>query len=278
MQLKIDIYKEKRKIDNCVDALKAKSLITNSFENLYFKEATHQYYLFSEGKRIQLPSVSHTTHLFKQKQDWDTIALNYAIKHEMLKEEVQDAWRWNNLKATNSGSNTHVFGESAFYFYQGFKEQVLERNANQFEEGWLLPNSPKEEAILSFWENEIVDKENIVPLLSESRIYTLKYGYAGTFDLSTWDTKRKGIYIRDYKTNADVYKNFNLQRLLSPFEDLLDCDYSFYTLQLSLYQIPLEDIGIPILGRQLIWLKEDGSYELLEVEDRTKELRNYLKK
>lgn len=276
MQSKINKYK--KRIDNCTDALNVRSRIVSAFADLYFKENTHQYYLFKSGKRIELPSVSNITHLFQQKQDWDAIALNYAIKHEMLKEEVQAAWRWNNLKATNSGSNVHVFGESAFYFYQGNKEAVMQRNPNQFEEDWLLPNSGKEEAILSFWENEIVEKDNIIPLLSESRIYTLKYGYAGTFDLSTWDIEKGGVYIRDYKTNADVYKNFNLQRLLSPFEDLLDCDYSFYTLQLSLYQIPLEDLGIPILGRQLIWLKEDGSYELLEVEDRTKELRNYLKK
>ena len=62
--------------------------------------------------------------------------------------------------------------------------------------------------------------------------------------------------------------------LLHPFEDLYAEAQSLYTLQLSCYQIPLEDIGLKVIGRRLIHLKEDGTYEKIPLPDVTKELRN----
>ena len=64
--------------------------------------------------------------------------------------------------------------------------------------------------------------------------------------------------------------------LLPPFENFYDEAQSLYTLQLSCYQIPLEDIGLKVIGRRLIHLKEDGTYEKIPLKDVTKELRNTL--
>jgi hypothetical protein len=40
--------------------------------------------------------------------------------------------------------------------------------------------------------------------------------------------------------------------------------------------MPLEDIGLKVIARRLIWLKEDGTYELIPTKDVTKELREVL--
>ena len=47
-------------------------------------------------------------------------------------------------------------------------------------------------------------------------------------------------------------------------------------LQLSCYQIPLEDIGLKVIGRRIIWLKDDGTYEKISLQDVTQKLRKTL--
>jgi hypothetical protein len=60
------------------------------------------------------------------------------------------------------------------------------------------------------------------------------------------------------------------------FDDLYDESYGLYTIQQSCYQIPLEDIGLKVIGRRLIWLKDDGTYENVRLKDYTKQLREVL--
>ena len=87
---------------------------------------------------------------------------------------------------------------------------------------------------------------------------------------------KSGLVIFDYKTNEDLYKNFRQQKLLWPFNDMLDMSYSFYTLQLGLYQIPLENLGYDIVGRRLIWVKPDGKYESVKVPEIADRVRDAL--
>ena len=64
--------------------------------------------------------------------------------------------------------------------------------------------------------------------------------------------------------------------MYAPFTDMISESFSSYTLQLSAYQLPLEDIGLKVIARRIIWLKDDGTYELLPVKDVTKQLREVL--
>ena len=66
--------------------------------------------------------------------------------------------------------------------------------------------------------------------------------------------------------------------MVEPFNDLLCCSFNHYQLQLSYYQILLEQIpGVKISGRKLIWIKEDGTYLLYNTEDYTEILKQELK-
>lgn len=81
-----------------------------------------------------------------------------------------------------------------------------------------------------------------------------------------------------HNTNKELKNQFADQMLAEPFEYLPDQNLSFYYLQLAAYQIPLEDIGLKVLARRIIYLKSDGTYEKYDVPDLTKELRKALSK
>ena len=128
--------------------------------------------------------------------------------------------------------------------------------------------------------------------MAETKVYTgknkeltnLKQDYAGTFDLLMYyldpdNDEKSGLIILDYKTNKSLFNDFsreNGKMLLPPFDDTFEEPKSLYDLQLSAYQLPLEDIGLKVVGRRIIWLKDDGTYELFKCPDKTKILREIL--
>jgi hypothetical protein len=61
--------------------------------------------------------------------------------------------------------------------------------------------------------------------------------------------------------------------MLAPFEDMLDMPYNHYQLQLSLYQILLEEQGYEVEANVLIWLLPNGNYQ----QYKTKNFTNILK-
>lgn len=257
-----------------VAVLEAREKILSSFNELVFIEEGHKYFLHGN----ELLSVSVITHQFKPHVDWDEVCKKKAIKEGVDFEELKESWHYNNIMATNSGTHVHEYGESWFYFSQGEEDKVIDMFKRQIEDGYFLPNSPKEEAVSKFYE-WFFRMPNLYPVLAETRVYTEKY--AGTFDLLTYyehPTNKDlcGFIIMDFKTNGNLYSDFNRKNfkvLLPPFTDLIDEDLGMYTLQLSSYQIPLETIGLKVIGRRIIWLKPDGSYELIGVGNKTNELR-----
>lgn len=261
--------------------------ILNEFKDLVFEEGPHKYYI---GEK-ELPSVSHVTHQFLIPFDSDSVAERYAETHGMTKEYWLDQWKYNSLKATTTGTLVHAFGESLGWLRNGHPEKITEENKCKYieDKGWLIPTRKKEEAILKFYDEL---NENLHFVLAETKVYTgknkeltnLKQDYAGTFDLLFYykdpnDDEKSGLVIMDFKTNADLYNDFNRKRgnmMYAPFSDMCSESFGGYTLQLSAYQLPLEDIGLKVIARRIIWLKEDGTYELIPVKDVTKELREVL--
>lgn len=60
------------------------------------------------------------------------------------------------------------------------------------------------------------------------------------------DDSKSGLVIFDFKTNEDLYSEYNRtfnKTFYKPFDNLTDESLSSYILQLSCYQIPLEDMG-----------------------------------
>ena len=88
-------------------------------------------------------------------------------------------------------------------------------------------------------------------------MYHKEYLFGGTLDLLLYDTIQEGYIIGDYKTNKDLFKNYRGQTLKDEFSFLLQNSFNIYQLQLSLYQILLEQLSdIKVIKRKNYMGKE----------------------
>lgn len=258
--------------------------ILNSFSDLVFIDEGHKYFLHEK----ELISVSSFVSEYEEEFDTDEKANAYAEKHGETADYWKDQWRFTNLKATVTGTQVHSYSESLCWLHLGHPENITEDNKYKYVEdkGWLIPTRPKEESALKFWTEF---PENLWPVLPETKVYTndsfYKRNYAGTFDLLCYykhptDDTKSGLVILDYKTNNDIYKEFsrtNNKMMYYPFNDLYMEPLGGYSIQLSCYQLCLEDIGLKVIGRRLIWLKPDGTYELIPTPCLTDKIRTIIK-
>lgn len=227
--------------------------IHKHFQELEFREDVHQYNV----KDRQLKSVSYFIKDYHEPFNAAQIAIGVAKKTGKTVEEVLQEWEDLKNSSCDLGTQTHLFGESF----------VLTGEAN--------PSNGFEQAIINFWSDL---PEHIIPVTFEIKMFCRKMGIAGTADIILYNTKTNKFIIADYKTNKDLFKNFRGKKLKAPFEDLLDCPYGKYTIQLSMYQILFELTGYEVEDRFLIWVKPDGSYELhhtLDLRERINKLYDF---
>lgn len=254
--------------------------ILDKFKDLVFEEGPHIYYL-KDNKDKLYKSVTTRLGEFEEESDWEAIATMYAEKHGETKEYWQDVWKMNNLRATVTGTLCHEYGESLFYVKAGHPEMITESCKCKYikDKNWLIPTRGKEEAILSFY-NTL--HPNLHLLLAEAKMFTegLKEDLAGTADILFYydDPKgvNSGICIYDYKTNKSLESDFARSKgvnLINPFDDYVAEAKSIYTLQLSTYSIPLKDLGLKIITRRLVHIKDDGTYEVIPLVDESERLR-----
>lgn len=259
-----------------------RELITNSFKDLEFVENGHKYYLHNaDGTKTQLKSVSETIHQFEPYVDWDEKAHDCALKEGVDVSVIKRRWEENNVRATNNGTSTHLFGEMYHWFVTGQTDKICDIIKPQYEKGYLIPYGEKQVACQQYNE-DLFNVCDMYPLMVETQVYTKEY--AGTFDKLIYykhptDDSKSGLLIADYKTNASLTSDYNRKfcnMMLSPFDDFVDEALSHYIVQLSAYQIPLEDIGLKILARRIIWLRPDGTYEQISVPNVTDRIRKVL--
>lgn len=255
-----------------VEVTEARKKILDTFSDVEFQEEGHKYFLHG----VELSSVSAVAQQYEEEFDTETKAEAYAEKHGMTKEYWMDQWKYINLKATVTGTQVHSFAESLSWLKMGHPENITDDNKYKYieDKNWLIPTRPKENSAVNFFENF---PQNLHLVLPETRIYNVgeKIKYAGTFDLLTYydnpeGKDKSGFIIMDWKTNADIYKEFsrtNGKMLFWPFTNLYQEPFGIYTLQLNLYSMALENIGIPVIGKRIIWLKDDETYEIIKVDD-----------
>lgn len=250
--------------------------ILKEFKDLKFVEDGHKYFLNGE----QLPSVSEVTHNFCQYPFNDEEqAIKYAEKHGETAQYWLDKWKFNSLRATTTGTLVHEYAESLGWLRNGHPELITESCKTKYikDKNWLIPTRPKEEAVLKFYDEL---NENLHFVLAETKVYSNKSEasnvitkFCGTFDLLAWydnpiNKDKSGLVVLDWKTNKELTKDFSREMgrfLLPPFGDLYEESLSYYTLQLNLYSLCLSGIGLPPIAARVIWLKDDGTYELIPI-------------
>ena len=154
----------------------------------------------------------------------------------------------------------------------------------------ITPSHPKEEAVALFLK-KLPASYHLV--LNEARVYSgknpdpsknIKELICGTFDMLYWydgngNPEKVGYVLFDYKTNSALQSDYNRKHgnfLLPPFNDIYEENLGMYTIQLSAYAMLLEDIGIKLMNRILVWLTDDGRCELIPVKNVSDRLRKIL--
>ena len=263
---------------------RVRKLIKEAYsDKLQFVEETHQYFL--DG--VEYTCVSDIIKRWEN-NDREAMLEGCAKKAQwkkdykyygMTKDEIRELWDKNSKEACDFGTLVHGFGESMFYWMIGEDDKILPEYKKQFETGEPVAKNKHEEAVIQFW-NDIPD--DFVPVLAETKVFnTDGTPYAGTFDILFYyykgkDDPRNGLVVFDYKTNASLTNDYcrdTGKMMKAPFNDLVEESLSHYQLQLSLYSIPIQKLGLRVIGRRVIWLQDDGSYEKIKMSDEIGRLR-----
>ena len=234
-----------------LNLIDVQSKIQNAFLDLEFEEGRHLYKVKNKLLTSTTAMIKQHTPEFNEKE----VAGNVARKLQVKTNEVLLEWKNKREKAAYQGTKVHLFAE------------------NYIVDNELVPTCKQEEAVKKFIHENILSGKYTV-LITELKMYSEKYGYAGTSDLLLWDNELEEIVIADYKTNYDLDKQYGY--LLEPFSYTPNTPYCKYQIQLSYYQILLEEIDLYAKQRVIIWLKTDGTYELRNCTDFTSTLKDYL--
>ena len=250
--------------------------IQDSFKDLIFEEGPHQYYW--HGKNI--PSVSRTIDRFvepfpvneKAQQCYEKYYNDPTSKYyQMTADDIKKQWKKKNDNANAQGTLAHAFGENAMHYMVGDYDAIDPAFKDRLVDGKFVAKTGFEEAVVSFF-NSVPDE--YIPILVENRVYAFcgkdEPVYAGTFDLLMYCTipGKEGLVQWDWKTNEDIYRNFRGKTLLPPFENLLDSPQQHYEIQQALYEHALNEIGLEVKAKRLIWIKSNGTYEVIRLKEK----------
>lgn len=227
--------------------------IKDYFKGLEFKENTHKYSFNSKPIKI---SVSGLIKKFYEEFDSYNISLRIAERDGLQQKDILKEWEDSGKVANKRGNKAHKFGEQYPFNHS------------------LKPSDKLEEAIVKFW-NDL--PSYIVPVIMELQMFHKELMFAGTADILLYNTVTDTFIIGDYKTNKDLFKNFKGKKMTGIFNNILDNPFNHYQLQLSFYQILFEQCGFKVSSRKLIWLLDDGTYKMYNMEDYTEELKQQLK-
>jgi len=220
--------------------------IKEFFSDLKFVEDTHTY---TVGDK-KLPSVSSLIEQYSKPFD-KGISKFVARKRGCSQEEILAEWEATATAACLRGNKAHDWGEAYLF------------------DRTLTPTTPLEEAIQKFWSSF---PDYIVPVGAELKMYHKVFNFSGTMDIFLYNTRNDTYIIGDYKTNKDLFKNHKGQKMLGSFSDLYDNPYNHYQVQLSYYQLLIEQLGLKVSNRFLLWVHDDATYKFYKTKNATERL------
>jgi ATP-dependent exoDNAse (exonuclease V) beta subunit len=195
---------------------------------------THTYTNTDTGEKYT--SVTTLIGNYKKPFDKDKWSKYVAQRDGLTQKEVLDKWSDITVTAQNRGTNVHLVMENFIKFNKiekGYEELVdsFIKKTN----GVILPNSK---------------------ILSEELLYNHEYKLAGTADLII--ENNNFFHIMDFKTN----KKFNFinkynDYFYEPIDYLPQCEFTTYTIQMSIYAYMHELLtGRKCSGLTIFYLKQ----------------------
>lgn len=181
--------------------------------SVIFKEDTHQYFNTENGH--EYCSGTRFLHKFEKPFDEDKFSRLVAKKRGVTQQEILNEWADTRNKACAYGTSIHNMMED--FIKLGTRKEGFESYYKSF---------------------EAINKEDFSKakaVFSELMLWNDEYEIAGTADLII-DHNDKEFSVGDFKTNKEIkYSNEYGERMLDPISHLSACNYTIYSLQLSLY-------------------------------------------
>jgi len=186
-----------------------------------FDPEAHKY--VSEGR--VLISVTTVIKKYFPKFEGEEIAARLSKKSGRLISDILAEWAEKGRAASEFGNLVHKMCE------------VIVQNQN-LEAANGLVNSPKSLAYLNALKITLKQFQvNYDFVESEKLIFSSYFGVAGTIDLILRNKKTDAIILVDLKTNKEIKRTaFGGERGYGPCSQLLNCNFSHYSLQLALYK------------------------------------------
>jgi hypothetical protein len=230
--------------------------------SLYFDEDAHRYLVDTE-KSIEywqpLPSVTQFVGHYIPPFDAQKAAAKKARFSNPPKtaEQILAEWDVKRIHACEMGTRVHANQEAMMNALTDYQQPADDRERAIMSAGWEAMRDLAEAG----WK----------PLASEKMVFSLELRLAGTIDAIF--QKDRQILIVDWKTNEAINRRNKFgQHLLPPANELDDCEYNKYMLQLNLYkrillkEHYLQAITEPQIAMMLVHLTPDG-YNVLDVPD-----------
>jgi hypothetical protein len=195
---------------------------------IWLEPIEHKYYHKVTGKRYK----SVTTTLSSLEHEFDVEGVSLAIANQsdkvkqevyigMTQEQIKEYWVQLNNEANEYGTKVHNIVENYLL-------------ANK----WYFPPDDEE----GRFEQKVIDGYNKlkidegIAMWPERILFSEQYELAGTSDLII-DIDDVFFDVADHKTNKvfNFYNPYGYETLKKPFDFMQACQWSIYTLQLSVY-------------------------------------------
>lgn len=208
---------------------------------------THNKIIFDSDKHkytyngVELISATECLSLFKEPFNKEEI-LNKLYGHD-LQTKAEKRYEWDNSSSWGS------------YIHELLEHQIMEREdirtqEIQFINGMKLYNKFVKAGY------ELVGCE----------VRVTNGEIAGTIDILMINPKNNKYLLLDFKTCDKISKSgYNGKKFYEPLNNLDDCKFNSYSLQLSLYSTMLEEYyGVEVEGMYLLRISKNGSSEIMK--------------
>ncbi len=222
--------------------------------NFYFDPKWHKYTYAGNP----LTSVTKFIQRFHKEFDNDFWSKKKAEERGVDQSEILNEWKQLNERANFIGHSTHEWIEN---YFNGIYQQI--------------PN-----------DLDVVDRINkfnlayaqhlykLKPIKFEQRVFSNKWGLAGTFD-ALFEYK-DSLLILDWKSNKSFTTTNDFgEKLLEPFQNLDRCHLNEYSVQVSLYKLILKEIGLDVKACYLLHIGPN-EVKMHKSLDLTEKLKDYL--
>jgi ATP-dependent DNA helicase PIF1 len=234
-------------------------------DRIKFQEEGHRYWIDNNDEDL----VSSTTYIHEFFGEFNTekvikdILSSEKYKkpdckyYKMTYDDIKNQWESNRKIASEAGTNMHADIE---HFYNGLE---------------VVNDSDEFKQFLSFYK----DHQNLEIYRTEWMIFCELLRITGSVD-AIFKNEDGTLSIGDWKRSKQIsYNSFGNKVGKFPFDNLEDCNYYHYSLQLNLYRIILEKFyGEKVKEMFLVVLhpdNKDGKYKKIVVDRMDKEA-NYL--